>query len=120
MGDQGLQEYTYSKLDKEGPVPGQNTLGKVWDNAVGGFLGITDKYWAAAVVPDQAQAYQGSFTARQDPTGKVYQANVLGAAQTLQPGATTEMTQRLFAGAKEVARRRSVCRTPTASRTSTV
>lgn len=103
VGDQGLQEYTYSKLDKESPVPGQNTLGKVWDNAVGGFLGITDKYWAAAVVPDQAQAYQGSFTARQDPTGKVYQANVLGAAQTLQPGATTEMTQRLFAGAKEVA-----------------
>ena len=34
--------------------------------------------------------------------GKVYQANVLGAAQTLQPGSTTEMTQRLFAGAKEV------------------
>ena len=59
-------------------MPGQNTLGKVWDNAVGGFLGITDKYWAAAVIPDQAQAYQGAFTARQDPTGKAYQADVLG------------------------------------------
>jgi YidC/Oxa1 family membrane protein insertase len=103
LGDQGLQEYTYSKLDKEAPVSGQNTLGKLWDNAVGGFLGITDKYWAAAVIPDQAQPYQGSFTARQDPTGKVYQANMLGATQTLQPGATSEITHRLFAGAKEVA-----------------
>jgi YidC/Oxa1 family membrane protein insertase len=103
LGDQGLQEFTYPNIAKEGPVAGQNTVGKIWENAVGGFLGITDKYWAAAVVPDQAHSYQGSFTARQDATGKVYQANVLGAAQTLQPGSTTETTQRLFAGAKEVA-----------------
>lgn len=103
LGDQGLQEYTYTNLDKEGAVPGQNTVGKVWDNVTGGFLGITDKYWAAAVIPDQTQAYQGSFTARQDPNGQTYQANMLGSAQTLQPGGTTEVTQRLFAGAKEVA-----------------
>src|SRR3712207_7863082 len=54
------------------------TLFRSWDKVTGGFVGITDKYWAAAVVPDQAQAYQGSFTARQEPTGKVYQANMLG------------------------------------------
>ncbi|KAB0267615.1 membrane protein insertase YidC [Microvirga brassicacearum] len=103
LGDQGLQEFTYATLDKGEPVSGQNTLGKIWDNAVGGFVGITDKYWAAAVVPDQTQPFQGSFTARQDPAGKVYQANILGGVQTLQPGATTETTKRLFAGAKEVA-----------------
>ncbi|MBZ6076544.1 membrane protein insertase YidC [Microvirga puerhi] len=103
LGDQGLQEYTYTKLDKESPVSGQNVVGRVWDNVTGGFVGITDKYWAAAVVPDQGQAYQGSFTVRQDPTGPTYQANILGATQTVQPGATAEMTQRLFAGAKEVA-----------------
>ena len=50
LGDQGLQEYTYAKLDKEAPVSGQSTLGKLWDNVTGGFVGITDKYWAAAVV----------------------------------------------------------------------
>jgi YidC/Oxa1 family membrane protein insertase len=103
LGDQGLQEYTYANLDKEEAVSGQNTVGKVWDSVTGGFLGITDKYWAAAVIPDQAQAYQGSFTARQDQNGQVYQANMLGSPQTLQPGSTTEATQRLFAGAKEVA-----------------
>ncbi len=31
--------HLFDSLDKESPVPGQNTLGKVWDNAVGGFLG---------------------------------------------------------------------------------
>ncbi|AWM86057.1 membrane protein insertase YidC [Microvirga sp. 17 mud 1-3] len=103
LGDQGLQEFTYAKLDKENPVPGQGLVGKTWDNVTGGFLGITDKYWAAAVIPDQAQGYQGSFTVRQNPTGPTYQANVLGAPQTVQPGATVETTQRVFAGAKEVA-----------------
>ncbi|KFG67459.1 membrane protein insertase YidC [Microvirga sp. BSC39] len=104
LGDKGLQEYTYDAIAKEDPVPaGQNTVGEVWDEVNGGFVGITDKYWAAAVIPDQAQPYQGSFTMRQGPTGQIYQANMLGTAQTLQPGATTEVTQRLFAGAKEVA-----------------
>jgi YidC/Oxa1 family membrane protein insertase len=103
LGDQGLQELTYANIDKENPVAGQNTLGKVWDNVTGGFVGITDKYWAATVIPDQGQPYQGSFTARQDPANKVYQANMLSAAQTVQPGATSEVTQRLFAGAKQVA-----------------
>ncbi|MCB8821679.1 membrane protein insertase YidC [Microvirga rosea] len=103
LGDQGLQEYTYAKLDKENPVAGQNVVGRMWDNVTGGFVGITDKYWAAAVIPDQGQSYQGSFTVRQDPNGPTYQANVLGVAQTVQPGATAEMTQRIFAGAKEVA-----------------
>ncbi|MGO4707171.1 membrane protein insertase YidC [Microvirga sp. 2MCAF38] len=103
LGDQGLQEITYANLDKEAPLPGQTAIGKSWDNVTGGFVGITDKYWAATVVPDQAQPYKGSFTARVNPTNTVYQANVLGGGQTIQPGATVESTQRLFAGAKEVA-----------------
>ncbi|HZB61034.1 MAG TPA: membrane protein insertase YidC [Microvirga sp.] len=103
LGDQGLQEYTYATLDKEDPVSGPNTVGKVWNSLTGGFVGITDKYWAAAVIPDQAQAYQGSFTARNEPSGQVYQANMLGDAQILQPGSTTDVSQHLFAGAKEVA-----------------
>ncbi|HEV2557644.1 MAG TPA: membrane protein insertase YidC [Microvirga sp.] len=103
LGDQGLQEYTYDTLDKEGPTPGQNTVGKIWDKVTGGFVGITDKYWAAAVIPDQNQAYQGSYTSRQSNLGRVYQANVLGDARAVEPGATVEVTNRLFAGAKEVA-----------------
>jgi YidC/Oxa1 family membrane protein insertase len=102
LGEQGLQEYTYDTLAKEGPIQGQNTRGKVWDNVTGGFVGITDKYWAAAAIPDQGQAYQGSFTERDQGAAKVYQANVLGGPQTIAPGASADNTQRLFAGAKEV------------------
>jgi YidC/Oxa1 family membrane protein insertase len=101
VGDNGLQEYGYDALDKENAIPGQSTKGKVWNAATGGFLGITDKYWAAAIVPEQTQPYQGSFTSRQEGSGFIYQANVLGDAKTVAPGASVELTQRLFAGAKE-------------------
>jgi YidC/Oxa1 family membrane protein insertase len=101
-GEQGLQEYTYDNVDKEAVLAGQQAQGKVWSGLAGGFFGITDKYWAAAVVPDQAQPYQGSFTSRTEASGKVYQANVLSEARTVAPGASAEVTQRLFAGAKEV------------------
>jgi YidC/Oxa1 family membrane protein insertase len=102
LGEKGLQEVTYDTLDKKGPVPGPNTVGEVWDAITGGFLGITDKYWAAAVVPDQSRPYQGSFTSRQEPNSRVYQANMLGEAQIVQPGQSAESTKGLFAGAKEV------------------
>jgi YidC/Oxa1 family membrane protein insertase len=104
LGDEGLQEITYANLDKEEPIAGGNTVGQIWNSVTGGFLGITDKYWAAAVIPDQTQPFQGSFTSQQgQTTDRTYQATIAGASQTLQPGATTEVTQRLFAGAKEVA-----------------
>ncbi|TDR93382.1 membrane protein insertase YidC [Enterovirga rhinocerotis] len=102
VGDHGLQEYGYSALDKEPPIPGQPTRGKVWDGVTGGFVGITDKYWAAAILPNQQLPYQGSFTSREDNKQFTYQANVLGETKTIAPGATLELTQHLFAGAKEV------------------
>ena len=43
LGDQGLQEYGYKKIDDAKTVP--------FKDAVNGWLGITDKYWAAALLP---------------------------------------------------------------------
>jgi YidC/Oxa1 family membrane protein insertase len=103
VGENGLQEWGYAALDKEAIIPGQTTRGKIWNGATGGFLGITDKYWAAAVIPDQAQPYQGSFTSRQEGSGFIYQANTLSDARTIALGASADLTQRLFAGAKETA-----------------
>jgi YidC/Oxa1 family membrane protein insertase len=103
IGDNGLQEYKYDAIDKETPAAGSTVSEKKWDSVQGGFLGITDKYWAAAVIPDQAQTYQGAFTSQQSQAGRTYHAIVQGTPQTVQANATTETTQRFFAGAKEVA-----------------
>ena len=102
VGDYGLQEFGYAALDKEPFIQGQGTRGKVWNAVTGGFLGITDKYWAAAVLPDQTLPYQGSFTSREENKQFTYQANVLGDTRTIAPGQKVELTHRLFAGAKEV------------------
>jgi YidC/Oxa1 family membrane protein insertase len=87
-----LKEIGYDDL-KKGPVKEATT---------GGWLGFTDKYWLVALVPDQKAAVQTTF--RHVALGKEdkYQADYLGTAQTIAPGGTASVTDRLFAGAKEV------------------
>ena len=43
LGDEGLQEYTYKKIEDK-----KNVAFK----ATNAWLGITDKYWAATLLPD--------------------------------------------------------------------
>ncbi len=102
LGEQGLQEYTYDAVDKE-PLLAGTTKGKVWKDQVGGFVGITDKYWATALVPDQARKYEGRFSSIAGANSRTYQADFLGEALTIEPGTTAGTSARFFAGAKEVA-----------------
>jgi YidC/Oxa1 family membrane protein insertase len=94
FGDQGLQEVTYADIEKK-----KNVAFK----ATNAWLGITDKYWAATLLPDTKAAIQAQFSHSLNGTQKSYQADYLGEAQTVAPGATTSNSTRLFAGAKEVA-----------------
>ena len=102
LGDQGLQEYGYDAIDKE-PLLSPGTNGKIWRDLTGGFVGITDKYWAAAVAPDQGRKYQGRYSSVQTGNYRTYQADFLGDAVTVAPGASSASSAHLFAGAKEVA-----------------
>jgi YidC/Oxa1 family membrane protein insertase len=70
--------------------------------STGGWLGITDRYWMAALVPDQTQAIQGTFRVTPTPTANVFEANYVGALQTAAPGGAITQTVRLYAGAKTV------------------
>ena len=94
FGDKGLQEVGYSAIE---------TARTQAFRSRGGWLGITDKYWAAALIPDQATDTDSSFKFFQSGTLKSYQTDYLKPALTIAPGATAETTSRLFAGAKEVA-----------------
>jgi YidC/Oxa1 family membrane protein insertase len=72
-------------------------------SSTGGWLGITDKYWMAAVVPPQNEPYNGEYlgTTLNSDT-KAYQANYRLGAREIAPGATATVSHRLFAGAKVV------------------
>ena len=94
MGDQGLQEISYSHIEDK------KTINFKITNA---WLGITDKYWAATLLPDTKAAIQARFSSGLMGTQKTYQTDYLGDAQTVATGATGAHSTRLFAGAKEVA-----------------
>ncbi|UYN94811.1 MAG: membrane protein insertase YidC [Enhydrobacter sp.] len=68
----------------------------------GGWVGITDKYWMATLIPDQKTkvdiTLKGSGAGA---TGK-YQVDYVGQGVTVAPGATGGNESHLFAGAKIV------------------
>lgn len=66
----------------------------------GGWLGITDEYWLAALIPTQTEAVKAGFRVRDQGGVKVQEANLLGGARVIQPGMQVTETQSLFAGAK--------------------
>src|ERR1700728_4146324 len=93
MGDQGLQTETYKKIDEK--------KSESWD-ATNVWLGITDKYWAATLLPDTDAKVRARFSAAESGGVNTYQTDYLAAPQTITPGSTGTADARLFAGAKEV------------------
>jgi YidC/Oxa1 family membrane protein insertase len=72
--------------------------GRLNFRSAGGWIGFTDKYWLAALLPTAGQTFDADFRAT---GGNRYQAGLRGDPVAVGPGASAEMTQRLFAGAKE-------------------
>lgn len=92
--NEDLHEPSYGKLVKEKSV-----------KFVGpkGWLGITDKYWLTAIIPDQTTDKQFRFSAKKlDKDNTLYQADVRGAAVELAPGQSATVSNNFFVGAKEL------------------
>jgi YidC/Oxa1 family membrane protein insertase len=92
LGDQGLQEYTYKKIDEAKAVSFK---------VINGWLGITDKYWASALLPDTRAQLQARFSSNLVGATRTYQTDYLQDPQTIAIGGTGSASTRLFAGAKE-------------------
>ncbi len=71
-------------------------------STTGGWVGITDKYWMATLIPDQKSKVDVSI--KQTGTGNdvKYQIDYVGGGETIAPGTTGRTEARLFAGAKIV------------------
>ena len=67
----------------------------------GGWLGITDKYWLAAIIPDQNSTIEAGFKATAS-NGIRYQAEYNSSAIEIQPNKEISIKSNLFVGAKEV------------------
>ncbi|MCF1504849.1 membrane protein insertase YidC [Afifella sp. H1R] len=93
FGDEGLKEVKYKDLEDESVTPAKTN---------DGWLGITDKYWASALIPRGKSPFQGRFLRTEDGAVPTYQADFLGDAVTVEPGASANHETLLFAGAKVV------------------
>jgi YidC/Oxa1 family membrane protein insertase len=94
LGDDGLQEVTYKTIEDK------KTLSFKVTNA---WLGITDKYWAATLIPDRTAAIDAEFSFGNLNGVKTYQTDYHASGLTIAPGAAMGTATQLFAGAKEVA-----------------
>ena len=68
----------------------------------GGWIGITDKYWLAALIPDQKDRSEFAFRYSKKSTGQ-WQSDWRGSAKILSSGSEIETTSHLYAGAKKLA-----------------
>ncbi|HEY6629886.1 MAG TPA: membrane protein insertase YidC [Rhizobiaceae bacterium] len=92
-GEEGLQEISYGSIeDDKQIVPGKST---------DGWLGITDKYWAATLVPSSKQPFQPRFSYFDDGRPR-YQVDYLTDAIVVPAGQSATVETLVFAGAKEV------------------
>ena len=69
----------------------------------GGWVGITDKYWMAALIPDQKTKVDVTLKGTgPTPATTKYQVDYVGPGIAIAPGATGSTEGHLFAGAKIV------------------
>ena len=89
LGGKSVFDVNYKDLD-------EGTSAK-YDSA--GWLGFTDKYWLAAVVPANGERVSASITS---PAPNNYQTLFARQFGQIAPGQQVTTTTRIFAGAKEV------------------
>lgn len=100
-------------IQHEGPlaVTGKNLLERKYKNAVKrgdaaegseGWVGITNKYWLAAVAPPQGEHFNVTFKNVGTQTAPIFRANYTLDERAIAPGASAEITSHIFGGAKDV------------------
>jgi YidC/Oxa1 family membrane protein insertase len=99
-GPIGVLNGTLEEIDYDDLQEGNN----VELSSRGGWLGFTDKYWLTALVPDQTSELTGTFRDNVVEGQDRYQVDYLRTAVSVPAGGSVEVTDRLFAGAKEVER----------------
>ena len=89
---EGLQEHDYDDLADDGEIKVENTQG---------WLGITDKYWLTALIPEPGETFTARFLHRLEQGIDKYQTDYLRTAVTVPPGGRVAVRNHVFAGAKK-------------------
>ncbi len=93
--DEKLREVDYDDLVDDGDEI-------ISSEMKGGWIGITDKYWLAALIPDQKDKSEFAFRYSKKSSGQ-WQSDWRGSSKIISPGSEIETTSHLYAGAKKLA-----------------
>ena len=97
-GPLGVLNDTLTEIDYDDIVEEQ----LIKEQSTGGWVGITDKYWLSALIPDQSAPFTADFVHRVLEGRDRFQVDFVRDTATLEPGGSYEVKSHLFAGAKRV------------------
>ncbi len=88
-----LDEITYKDLKKKKRID---------KKSIGGWIGITDRYWLVALAPLQSTKIKAGFSYRKPGRLDKWQVDILQPVQRIAPLGSASAVTYLFAGAKEI------------------
>jgi YidC/Oxa1 family membrane protein insertase len=68
----------------------------------GGWMGFTDRYWFAGLIPDQTERVSAAFKMTLMPGEEVFETSYVGSGVSVAPGASATKVQKLYVGSKNV------------------
>jgi len=89
-----LKEYSYDNIKDEKK--------ESFSNGIVNWLGITDKYWLAAFIPDDVENYGANYSYSSKSGRDQFQADFISNEKLIESGGSFELTHHLFAGPKKV------------------
>ncbi len=99
MADGELTEIGYGDIVDLPVVPSEGAQAEVLQVTESGWIGFTDHYWMSTLIPEPGSAFRAA--SKYNATRDIYQTETVLPTVTVGAGQTTEVTTRLFAGAKE-------------------
>ncbi|KIE06119.1 Membrane protein insertase YidC [Candidatus Jidaibacter acanthamoeba] len=88
-----LKEISFEDLSSEKKLKYENNIN---------WLGFSDKYWLAAIIPQQDQVRRGSFIAFKDGDLERFQADIIQNTLEVKSNSSAVQNVKLFAGAKKL------------------
>ncbi len=99
MADSELTETDYSDVADYEYVQREGAKAKVTQVTESGWIGFTDHFWMATLIPSQTSAFKS--VVKYDEARDIYQAEAVMPTLTVAQGSSISAESQLFAGAKE-------------------
>ncbi len=97
--DGTLEEVKYKKIKKLDPLKSEAGVGETTAVTSKGWIGFTDKYWMTTLIPANGQKF--TEVAKFLPKSIIYQTDIRLPIMKVAAGATSSVSTKLFAGAKD-------------------